>query len=310
MFVKDGEILLNGEPIFLKGISLHEETIGVVPDRYMTDAAARTLLREVKDGLNGNFVRLSHYPHSESMVRAADEMGLLVWSEIPVYWDIGFSDPDILSLARSMQGENVLRDINRASIIIWSVANETLVSEARNEFLRQLVSDTRILDQSRLISMASHKLRSRGGAIQFNDPVIDVIDIVSVNYYRAWYSDGPLDELKTIEWANNSGKPLVFSEFGAGALPGFHSEENHKFSEEFQAAYYEAMIEMAKNIPTLRGVSPWILKDFRSPRRFHPEYQGGWNRKGVIAPNGRRKLAFEVLADWYATIPDETSGKE
>ncbi|MEM8683704.1 MAG: glycoside hydrolase family 2 TIM barrel-domain containing protein [Pseudomonadota bacterium] len=301
---RDGELLLNGEPIFLKGISLHEETVGVAPDRYMTDAAARTLLREVKDGLNGNFVRLAHYPHSEAMIRAADDIGLLVWSEIPVYWDVAFSDPAVLTLARTMQGENVYRDMNRASVVIWSVANETLVSDARNSFLRQLIEDTRQLDPSRPISMASHTLRSKGGAVRFDDPVIEDIDIVSVNYYRAWYSDGPLDELKTIEWANNSGKPMVFSEFGAGALAGFHSDENRKFSEEFQAAYYEAMIEMLENIPSLRGSVPWLLKDFRSPRRFHPEYQNGWNRKGVIAPNGRRKLAFDVLADWYKTLPD------
>jgi len=59
------------------------------------------------------------------------------------------------------------------------------------------------------------------------------------------------------------------------------------------------MFDMLERIPTLRGSAPWLLKDFRSPRRFHPEYQDGWNRKGVIAPDGRRKLAFDVLAEWY-----------
>ena len=295
----DGDILLNGEPVWLRGISMHEETLGSTPDRYMTKAAAEAQLREIKYGLNGNFVRLAHYPHAETVLRAADELGLLVWSEIPVYWDVGFDDPQILSLARSMQAENIYRDANRAAIVIWSVANETITSEARDDFLRQLVADVRELDSTRLVSMASHTLRSRGGAIEFDDPVIGDIDLVSVNYYRGWYSDTPLWDLANIEWANNSGKPLIFSEYGAGALAGFHSDENRKFSEEFQAAYYLAMFDMLEKIPTLRGSAPWLLKDFRSPRRFHPEYQDGWNRKGVIAPDGRRKLAFDVLAEWY-----------
>lgn len=294
-----GDILLNGKPIWLRGISMHEETLGSIPDRYMTAAAAEAQLREIKYGLNGNFVRLAHYPHAETVLRVADELGLLVWSEIPVYWDVGFDDPKILSLARSIQAENIYRDANRASIVIWSVANETITSEARNVFLRQLVADVRELDSTRLVSMASHTLRSRDGAIEFDDPVIEDIDLVSVNYYRGWYSDTPLWDLAEIQWANNSGKPLIFSEYGAGALAGFHSDENRKFSEEFQAAYYLAMFDMMEKIPTLRGSAPWLLKDFRSPRRFHPEYQGGWNRKGLIAPDGRRKLAFDVLAEWY-----------
>jgi beta-glucuronidase len=57
---------------------------------------------------------------------------------------------------------------------------------------------------------------------------------------------------------------------------------------------------MADRIPFLRGMSPWILKDFRSPRRQHPVLQQGWNRKGLISETGRRKLAFQVLADYYA----------
>ena len=300
MRVADGEIYLNGEPLYLRGISLHEETLGEVPGRYMSEAAAYALLAEVKFGLNGNFVRLAHYPHSEAMVRQADEMGLLVWSEIPIYWDIDFANPEVLAQARRMQAENIDRDYNRASIFVWSVANETLTSDARNSFLRTLIADAREMDGTRAISLASHTVREGGGAMQFDDPVIEDIDIVSVNYYVGWYTNGPLARLEEIEWNNTTGKPMIFSELGAGALAGFESADNAKFSEDFQAAYYEANLAMAERIPTLRGLSPWILKDFRSPRRFHPTYQDGWNRKGLIAPDGRRKDAFYVLADWYA----------
>ena len=93
--VEGAKILLNGRPVFLRGVSLHEEEIGPDPTRHITPEAARALLSQVKDGLHGNFVRLAHYPHDEAMVRAADELGLIVWSEIPVYWRIAWDDPDL-----------------------------------------------------------------------------------------------------------------------------------------------------------------------------------------------------------------------
>jgi len=77
------------------------------------------------------------------MTRAADEMGLLVWSEVPVYWMVAWDNPATLVTARNMLAENILRDRNRASVIIWSVANETPVSDARNAFLRTLIGDVR-----------------------------------------------------------------------------------------------------------------------------------------------------------------------
>ena len=95
-------------------------------------------------------------------------------------------------------------------------------------------------------------------------------------------------------------KPLVFSEFGADAKAGFHDGgAGQKFSEEFQAEYYRKTLAMADELPTLRGMSPWILKDFRSPRRQNPDFQQGWNRKGLISETGQHKMAFDVLAHYY-----------
>lgn len=299
------EILLNGEPIFLRGISMHEETIGVIPDRTMTPSSAGALLSEIKDGLNGNFVRLSHYPHQELTVKMADEMGLLVWSEIPVYWEVDFDDEVVLAGARKMLHENVMRDRNRASVIVWSVANETPPGPSRNEFLRTLIDDVRALDDTRIVSLASHTVNEEGGVVVLNDPIVEHVDLISVNYYAGWYGGKRLDQIGDVTWRNPTGKPMLFSEFGAGALLGFRSDEPRKFSEDFQADYYRATLDMAEDIPFLRGTSPWILKDFQSPRRFHPLFQDGWNRKGLIAPNGARKEAFEVLADWYREMEGE-----
>ena len=107
-----------------------------------------------QDGLHGNYVRLAHYPHNEITTRMADEMGLLVWSEIPVYWSVNFSRPETLQAAQKMMAENILRDRNRASIVIWSVGNETPVSDARNHFLGTLAQEARDLDGTRLVTAA------------------------------------------------------------------------------------------------------------------------------------------------------------
>lgn len=302
--VRGSDILLNGKPVFLRGISLHEEEIGTNPTRAITPAAARALLSEIKDGLHGNFVRLAHYPHSEVMTRMADELGLIVWSEVPVYWRVAWPNPDTLATARNMVAENILRDRNRASIAIWSVANETPVNEARNAFLNTLVQDVRALDNTRLVSAALLVERSQGDkgpVMTLADPLAASLDVLAINTYNGWYTPDRLADLPAIVWRVPSDKPLVFSEFGADAKAGFHDlrAAPQKFSEEYQAEFYRKTLEMASKMPTLRGMSPWILKDFRSPRRQNPDFQQGWNRKGLISETGARKQAFDVLAGYY-----------
>ena len=303
--VNGHRILLNGKPIFLRGISLHEEEIGPNPTRNITPAAARALLDQVKTGLNGNFVRLAHYPHSEVMTRMADEMGLIVWSEVPVYWLVDWSNAKTLATARAMLAENIRRDRNRASIAIWSVGNETPASDPRNAFMGRLIADVRALDDSRLVSAALLSRRDEtGGTVTMviDDPLVPLLDVMAVNTYVGWYGGDALAAVPGIDWRAPVDKPLIFSEFGADAKGGFHDRRAtpQKFSEEYQAAYYRATLAMADRVPFLAGLSPWILKDFRSPRRQHPVFQQGWNRKGLISPEGRRKQAFSVLADHYA----------
>jgi beta-glucuronidase len=296
-------ILLNGRPIFLRGVSIHEEELGPDPTRDMTPQAARALLSLAKDGLHANYVRLAHYPHSETMLRAADELGLVVWSEIPVYWRIAFDDPQTLATARRMLAENILRDRNRAAIGLWSIGNETPVSEARNAFMRRLAADVRALDPTRLVTAALLTERDDKGpapVLTMNDPLAASLDVMAVNTYNGWYGGDRLEDLSNIEWRVPADKPLLFSETGAGARAGLHQAANPaKFSEEYQAEYYRRTLAWLSRIPNFDGLSPWILKDFRSPRRQRPGLQDGWNRKGLVSETGQKKLAFAVLAQWY-----------
>jgi beta-glucuronidase len=301
--VRGHDMLLNGKPIFLRGISIHAEELGANPTRAITPAAARALLMEAKQGLHANYVRLAHYPHPETMLRAADELGLLVWSEIPVYWQVDFKNPKTLADALRMQTESIERDRDRASIIIWSVGNETPISDARNAFLRRLIANARSLDPTRLVSAALLATR-RGMVEDIDDALAPDLDVIAANEYEGWYTDDKLADVPLIEWREPVDKPLIFSELGAEALAGFHdpSPSPHKFSEEYQADFFRQNLKMAAKIPFLRGMSPWILKDFRSPRRQNPTYQQGWNRKGLESPTGERKEAFGVLGDYYRSL--------
>lgn len=301
--VKGADILLNGKPITLRGVSIHEEEIGANPARRLNEPAARALLGEVKHGLNGNYVRLSHYPHAETMLRLADELGLLVWSEIPVYWTVDWDNPAVLLKARRMQAETIYRDRNRAALALWSVGNETPVAENRTRFHAALAATVRELDPSRLIS-AALLVEREGDTVHIADPLLPHLDVMAVNTYAGWYGNDSLQDLARIRWDLPTDKPLLISEFGADALAGHHDlgDQPKKWSEEFQAAYYRATLAMLGRIPNLRGLSPWVLKDFRSPRREHPVFQNGWNRKGLISETGQRKLAFDVMAEHYKTL--------
>jgi beta-glucuronidase len=290
------EIYLNGQPIYLRGISIHEEAPSR-EGRAWSEADARQTLEWARE-LNCNFVRLAHYPHSEAMLRMADEMGLLVWSEIPVYWTIEFDNPAVYQSAERQLAEMIGRDRNRASIILWSVANETPNHEARNEFLGRLVEKARNLDPDRLVTAALDTHTAKDGVRVIDDPLARLVDVIGINSYCGWYHDSP-ENCADTEWRSEHGKPVIVSEFGAGALHGNHGSSFVRWTEEYQARVYEHNITMLENMPFVRGTTPWILRDFRSPRRPLPGIQDYWNRKGLLSEQGERKQAWYLLKHFY-----------
>ena len=250
--------------------------------------------------LGGNFARLAHYPHNEYMSRVADEMGIMLWEEIPVYWTIDWENEETFSNARSQLSDVISRDKNRASVIFWSVGNETPVIQVRVKFMTSLIAEARKLDGTRLISAAleQHGLEENRNIRVITDPLADYVDVLSFNEYIGWY-DGLPDNCNDIIWRIEQDKPVIISEFGAGALHGYHGDRLTRWTEEFQEDLYKKTLNMLVRIPQLRGVTPWILCDFRSPRRPLPVIQDGWNRKGIISPSGNKKKAFYVLKNFY-----------
>ncbi len=289
------QILLNGQPIFLKGISMHEEKAHG-GGRANCEADARELFGWAKE-LGCNFIRLAHYPHNEYTVRLAERMGLLLWSEIPVYWTIDWKNNATYENARRQLTDMIRRDQNRANIIIWSIANETPHSNERDQFLGNLAQYARTLDSTRLISMAMEVTGASNYKNRLQDNMNKWVDVVSFNQYIGWYRD--VNDAPKMEWEIPYEKPVIVSEFGGGAKAGYHGAKNQRWTEEFQENLYIENTAMLDKIEGLAGTTPWILKDFRSPRRVLPDVQDYYNRKGLFSDKGEKKKAFYILQKWY-----------
>ncbi len=290
--VRGTEILLNGRPIFLRGISVHED------DRQLGKATSETDIRRryahAKE-LGCNFLRLAHYPHHELAAKIADEVGLLLWEEIPVYWSIAFDNPATYQDAENQLLELIQRDFNRASVIIWAVGNETPDTDARLQFMGDLARAAKRIDPGRLVSAACLRNQTEN---RIADRLTDVLDVIGLNQYYGWYS-AKYENLTALLENSQPGKPVIISECGAGALAGYHGTQTDVFSEEYMAEVYRRQLDILTQFSYIRGFSPWILYDFRSPRRKN-HFQQGYNLKGLIdSDKTTKKLAFYVLQDCY-----------
>jgi beta-glucuronidase len=351
--VKGQNIYLNNSEIQFKGISMHSEPIGI-PGPAFSKEHFQDLLLTAKD-LNINFIRAAHYPYTRHLAKVADRLGLMLWEEVPVYWNIDWDNSETLNIATNQITRLVQRDKNRASVVVWSVANETPLSSSRMKFLNTLLSEIEAIDSTRLTTAAllsgseeqfkalvlvlalkgfnSQWVNPQEKAIfQFildqanipidselnfsisiDDPLGESVDLISYNEYFGWYyvtfftdqmmiSEGTLRKLMfeimpSIKISSVFNKPIHISEFGAGAKYGNHS--NKIWSEEYQAKLYKHQLEMLSNNPQIKGISPWVFKDFRAMLRPLPGIQDFYNRKGLIDENGNKKEAFAVLADFY-----------
>jgi beta-glucuronidase len=334
---RGADILLNGEPIYLRGISIHDETVGGGGRAWSTAHAEETLALAMELGCN--FVRLAHYPHPDAMARVADRLGILVWAELPVYWAVAFDSEETLALGQRMFSEMIFRDRNRASIILWSLGNETPLTDARDHFFAELASHVRSADPSRLLTaalltgrealqpfMLGYYLPAALGIVRdewifrIDDGLEAIVDVPAVNEYFGWYYSGAvglltplsskrarslmLENMHRIRFVTNEGKPLIVSEYGAGAKYGLRAplEEMRAYSEDYQAEVYRRQLSMLSDQGTVRGMSPWVLKDFRAPLRMYQGVQDYWNRKGLVSELGERKTAFDVLQAEYRDL--------
>jgi beta-glucuronidase len=288
-------ILLNGKAVFLQGANVHAEA-PYRGGRVCTDDDVRNIFAFLKD-LNANFARLPHYPHDERMERTADREGIMLWSEIPIWSRISFEKPEVYTKASFLLNEMIRRDRNKASVILWSVSNETPNNPVRTQFLTNLVSEARRLDSTRLITSALNSEHLKDGKMVLDDPFADALDVVGLNEYLGWYT-GRAEDDDAMKWVLPQ-KPVLVSEFGAEAKFGNHGGPDTRWAEEQQVNFYKHQFVMLGNIPEVRGLVPWVLMDFRSPTRNIPKLQDGYNRKGLFSEKGEKKQAFYLFQKVY-----------
>ncbi|MBN1893259.1 glycoside hydrolase family 2 [bacterium] len=305
--VKGSKVLLNGQPVFFKGINIHEE-MPARAARAFSEADAKVLLAGAKE-LGCNFVRLVHYPHHESAVRLAERMGLMVWDEIPVYQHIDFASPSVPGKISAMMREMISRDKNRCGVVIWSLSNETFhFTKNRTETLIEVVRQCRRLDPTRLVVNVFSTQGYQNNTITIWDTLNCYSDIICINEYIGWYVPWQGDPKETKWEVVCENKPLMITEFGGEALCGNDTEPKDaasSWSEEYQEQIYKKQLKMFKKTPNLVGTCPWLLADYRSMARLHPVFQKGWNRKGLLSDKGEKKKAWFVIYNFYFNAIDQ-----
>ncbi|MGI9437462.1 MAG: glycoside hydrolase family 2 protein, partial [Geminicoccaceae bacterium] len=225
-------IFLNGQPIKLRGICAHEDDRD--RGRVTDDADIRQRFAHAKE-LGANFMRLAHYPHHERAAEIADEVGLLLWEEIPVYWAIAFENDATFGDADNQLSELIRRDRNRASVIAWGVGNENADTDLRLDFMRRLTKTARKLDPSRLVAAACLVNRD---ARKVEDRLAAHLDLVGINEYYGWY-EPDIDDLAEIGRNYDLDRPLIITETGADAEGGGGRKTHKRPPANHPATYYE-----------------------------------------------------------------------
>ena len=227
------------------------------------------------------------------MAVLADQAGMMLWEEIPVYWALDFENPETYSNAENQMRELMFRDKNRASVVIWSVGNENPDIQSRLDFMKGLLETCRNYDPTRLTSAAC---LVDVNTMCVKDRLAEFVDVVAFNEYYGWYYRD-YEGVKVILDNTSIDKPMVITETGAGAKAGHHGGAEELFTEEHQERVYENQIRYTDG--RIQGMFPWVLFDFISPIRKHP-MQGGKNSKGLVAMDkATRKKAFYVMQEYY-----------
>lgn len=308
--VRDGKIYLNGRPVFLKGFGRHEDF--PVLGKYVPGAV---LIRDyyLMKKIGANSFRTSHYPYSNEHLDLADEFGFMVILEPPLCYsgierllsreEIAklFSSDDYLAKARRFVEEMVKQHKNRPSVIMYSVTNEppSDIPEVA-EFIRRMAGFFKELDPSRPTTFASHR--------SIRDLALGYVDVISLNYYRGWYSEwgdvgrGTEVMLKEVEHIHQKfpEKPIIITEFGADAYIGLHSDPPQMWSEEYQAELIRSYIEALIKRSYIVGVHIWNFADFRTPQN---PLRTILNRKGVYSRDRQPKISTLVVSKLFNTIP-------
>ncbi|MBR1685690.1 MAG: beta-glucuronidase [Clostridia bacterium] len=293
-------ILLNGQPLFLRGFNRHEELgafgVSVPVEGMMRDLQ---LMRE----LGANCVRTCHYPNDPRFLDLCDELGMLVWEESHARGmnEEKMRNPAFMPQLRTSTREMVVQHINHPSIFIWGCLNECADDTVYGEACyREILDLLRSLDPSRPVTAA---LLRRPGSRIFDAP-----DVVSINTYPQWYHNASVredidDKLVEIRKKGGMGKPIIISEIGGGAIYGFHDPLGEaKWSEERQATILRTQLEAILSHEALSGVFLWQFADVRVDESWAMSRPRTMNNKGIVDEYRRPKAAYSVVRELFHSL--------
>ncbi len=315
--VRDGKFLINSKPFYFKGFGKHE-------DSHIHGRGLDEVLN-VKDfnllqWIGANSFRTSHYPYSEELMRLADREGFVVIDEVPAVglhlnfaffggggkphktWEeLGTKEHHVQVIR-----ELIARDKNHPCVVMWSIANKSASEEeGAYDYFQPLVQLARDLDpQKRPVTIVIHMM-----ATPDTDKVSDLVDVLALNRYYGWYAQGgQLEVAKALlraeltGWTRvQPGKPIMFTEYGADTIAGFHDTTPVMFSEEYQVACLQANHEVVDEFPTFIGEQVWHFTDFQTSQGIM-RVQG--NKKGVFTRDRKPKMAAHYLRERWMAIPD------
>jgi beta-glucuronidase len=299
----DGRLLLNGVPVNLRGVAVHDDLPGKGPALSEPDRVQ--LISQIKD--SGSTLVRSHYPLSPAFEELADRAGLLIWSEVPVYrMNTGYLFASTRRAAVDLVRTNVLDNENHPSVMIWSIGNELKdsVPTRVRQYIRSAARVAKALDPSRPVGMAieGHPLAAcRAGYGPLN--------VLGLNDYFGWY-DGEvadinalspyLDRMRTC----HPTKALLVTEFGAEANRSGSPEEKGTY--EFQQSFLRFHLDVFAAKPWLSGAVYFPLREFL----VRPGWDGGnplpnppFHQKAVLSYDGVPKPAYFDLQAAYRTTP-------
>ena len=300
--IKDGRFLLNGKPIFFKGVNRHEEH----PDwGFAVPASLAKKDVDIIRGMGCNFIRGSHYPNAKATLDYMDETGMLFWEEVPMwqFHERHYSNPLVLERAVKLHREMVVRDHNHPCIVVWGLHNEVdTETQAAYEATKLFRQTIEAYDRSRLITFASK--------FPLTDICYEFADFIAINYYIGW-DKGPLSDWPNFieqlaDYLNKTGnghKPLVMSEFGAGAIYGHRETEAEvTWSEDYQYEYLDYTLDLFQKHGRLNGALVWQYCDIRAGTRTCESgirralsRPRSFNNKGIVNEYRKPKLAYYAV---------------
>ncbi|MGC5617261.1 beta-glucuronidase [Georgenia sp. Z1491] len=307
--VRGTELLINGEPFYVRGFGMHEDHDVIGKGHSDAHLVHDT---ELLHWIGANSLRTSHYPYSQDVLDHADRHGLVVIDEVAaVGQNMGlgggifgaqgyttFSPETINDESREVHAqairELIHRDKNHPSVVLWSIANEPESdTEPAEDYFRPLFALTRELDPTRPVGFVNVMLAPHGKC-----RVSQFADVLMLNRYYGWYvHTGELaaaERAWTAEleaWAGD-GKPIIVTEYGADTLAGLHSEPAEPWSEEYQVAYLEMNHKVFDSIDAVIGEHVWNFADFATKAGV---MRVGGNKKGVFTRDRRPKTAAHAL---------------